>query len=123
VAPWEEALVAALLTRRFRWLKRLGWLPRRRWVAAGIAAFALSVVVPFKKAAADPSDWVCTWNDGPRLISHGTRCEGGVHCRLAKAFSFKPMVRKVDCPSTGNKCEAEVCLESALQSERAKATD
>jgi hypothetical protein len=65
-----------------------------------------------------PEDLACTWIDGPTLAAGGTRCEGVVHCRLARGYSFMPLVRKVRCPPAAGACVAEVCAASVLANER-----
>jgi hypothetical protein len=114
-------MVATLLSSRCNDSRRLGWLRPHRWIADAVATIAFAVVGPVSGVSADPSDWICTWIDGPRQTEQGW-CVGAVHCRLAKAYSFIPMVRKVDCPLRGKTCKAEECLEFALLSEHAEPT-
>jgi hypothetical protein len=112
-------MVATLLNSLCNDSRRLGWLRPHRWIAHAVATIAFMVIVPVSSVSADPSDWICTWIDGPRQTEQ-KRCVGAVHCRLAKAYSFIPMVRKVDCLLRDKTCKAEECLESVLQSERAE---
>lgn len=64
------------------------------------------------------ADLACTWIDGPSVAPGGVRCEGVVHCRLARGYSFKPLVRRVRCPATAGPCVAEECAALALAQER-----
>ena len=96
-----------------RWTWRLG----RVIVALAIVAFVTGQTG--EPSVATSSTWACTWIDGPHLSKDKGRCTGAVHCRLSKAYSFIPMVRKVDCPAASGTCNAAVCLEWVLMLERA----
>ena len=96
---------------------------RVSWASTiAVVVFAVTGSLPVytaepSKPALDPPELVCTWTEGPQLSPDGKRCDGVVHCRRAKGYSFMPLVRRVSCPAVSGRCNAELCARLSLATE------